>query len=356
MQKKREKSLAIISAVVYVVLIFLMVLATVDGGAYDILIDKALFDPTLVSAKFFEDFGQAVIWAMWGPAFAVIFLCRRDLNGCLAVINRLCPRIKIVECTEKKLYRVTNFLLKVVETVGFFVLCGIGWKKLIENVTKNALKNVGKENLSQLVYFLISFAVAALSIFLLSRINRKKLEKLEGIALAFVLFGLMCKVVEECKTITHRVRFREMVAYSNGFFDSDGLSEGKNSPLTREMIDKTDFGAFTPWYRKSITVGKYDYHLFSRTDSFPSGHTLSACVTFLAVLVCTAFEKLKKFAPLTLCISVAFTAFMAFTRLTVGAHYLSDVVAAMLIGYTMFLAVYEIYKAFAEKHLIYGEG
>ncbi len=352
MTKREKKSIAIISAVVYFLLFAFTVLATIDSGKYDIVIDKAVFEPNSVFAKFFEDFGQAVMWAMWGPAFAVIFLCRRDLNGCLQVINRLFSKIKPFESTDERLYKVLNFALQAVETLGFFTLCGIGWKKLIENVTKNILKNAGRENLGQLSYFLISFAVAALSIFLLSRIDKKTLRKLEGVALSFVLFGLMCKIVEECKTVTHRVRFREMVAYSNGFFNSDGLSEGKNSPLTRQMLEKTDFGAFTPWYRKSITSGEYDYRLFSRTDSFPSGHTLNACVTFLSVLVCTAFEKLKKFAPLALCVSVIFTFFMAFTRLKVGAHYLSDVVGAMIIGYTLFLFVFAMYDKFSERKVL----
>lgn len=355
MQKTKDKSMIIISVFVYAVLFGLMILASINGGAYDLQIDKLLFNPGQAVAKFFEYYGQAVAWAMWGPAFAVIFLCRRDLNGCLKVINRLVPTIKPVENIESKTYKFFNFAVKTVESLGFFILCGIGWKKLIENVIKNILKNLDKDNLSQLVYFVISFAVAGLSILIFSRMDKKALQKLEGFALIGVLLGLSFKLVEECKTITHRVRFREMIAYSNGFFNEEGLSEGRYSPLTRQMIDNTDFGAFSPWYKKSVNSGLYDYHLFNRTDSFPSGHTTSACMILLTGIISGAYEKLRKFTPFIICLDIAFIGIMGYTRLVMGAHYLSDVVGAMIIGYTLFLIAYKIYKTFADKKLLYGE-
>lgn len=354
MFKSKNRSLAAVSVFVYAVLFSLMIFSTVKNGAYDLLIDKALFNPKLSVAEFFEYYGQAVAWAMWGPAFAVVFLCRRDLNGCLSVINRLTPFVKPFENVDRKIYKVLDLVLKAVETVGFFVLCTVGWKKLIENVTKNALKNAGKDNLSQGVYFIISIAVAFLSIVILSRFNKATLRKLEGIALSFILFGVCYKIVEECKTITHRVRFREMIAYSNGFFNDEGLSEGRYSPLTAQMIGNTDFGAFSVWYKKSVASGAYDYHLFNRTDSFPSGHTICASVVFLSYVVFNAFEKLKKYSVAALLFSLIFVGFMGYTRLVMGAHYLSDVVGAMIIGYTLFLAVNNIYSSFSQRKILYG--
>ncbi len=349
---KIQKKKIIYSAILYAVLFGLMIFASVNGGVYDLALDKVLYRPDLSFPKFFEDFGQAVAWAMWGPAFAVIFLCRRDLNGCLGVINKIVPKITPVENVKSKAYKFFDFLVKLLESVGFFVLCTIGWKKLIENVIKNILKNAGKDNLSQAVYFLISFCVAVLSVIIFSRLDKKILKKLEGIALAGVLLGVLYKVVEECKTITHRVRFREMIAYSNGFFNEEGLSEGRYSPLTREMIDTTDFGAFTPWYRKSFSEGIYNYRLFNRTDSFPSGHTTSSCTVFLSVIFCSAFEKLKKFSGAVWGTCVVYVGVMGYTRLVRGAHYLSDVVGAFIIAYTLFLIVDAVYGFFSKKNIL----
>ena len=150
---------------------------------------------------------------MWGPALTVIFLCRRDLQGNLTVINRIFPFIKPFKNTESKTYKVLDFIVKAVLTVGFFVLIVVGWKKLIQNVTKNILFDMGRENLSEAVYFIISAVVAVIGILVFSRIDKKTLKKLETVALAGALLGIFFKIVEECKPITSRVRFREMTAY-----------------------------------------------------------------------------------------------------------------------------------------------
>ncbi len=352
MKKGIDKKLLISSVIIYAVLFSLMIFASVNGGANDLNLDIKLYNPEFTFPKLVEHFGQFVYWGMWGPAFAIILLCKRDLNGILNVLGKLHPFVKPVKNEQSKAYKFLNFILQAIEVVGFFALCGIGWKKLIENVTKNVLYELDRDNLSQGIYFAISFAVAVVSILLLSKVDKAKLKKLEALALAGVLLGIFYKIVEECKTITHRVRFREMVAYSNGFFDEDGLSEGKYSPLTRQMVNYTDFGAFTPWYQKSVSNGAYDYHLFSRTDSFPSGHTTYSVMMFLSVVFCNAFDKLKKLAPFMFCVSVVFVGVVGYTRMVAGAHYLSDVVGAMLIGYTLFLIVNKIYKVFVEQEII----
>lgn len=343
MKTASNKRFIIFSAIYYIVFLSLMIIGTV----FDLSIGKSVFNPENSFAKFMEQFGQFVYWGMWGPALTVIFLCRRDLNESLSVIGKIFPFVKTVENTDSKTYKIFNTALKVITTAGFFVLTVVGWKKLIENVTKNILLNMGKENFGAAVYFAISAAVAVAGILLFSRINPNTLKKLEAAALAGVLFGILCKITEECKPITQRVRIREMVAYSNGFLNEKGLSEGKYSPLTSAMIGKTDFSAFTPWYKIGDDMG-----IYSRADSFPSGHTVYSCTPLLAYFLCTAFEKIKKAAPAVLCVSFTYTAVMGYTRMIAGAHYLTDVAGAALFGYTFFVIVKTIYEKFTEKEII----
>lgn len=335
MNKKREKrGYIIFSAIFYGIATALMIF----GTFCDLKIDEALFAPGQTFARLAESYGQFVYWGMWGPALAIIFVCRRDLNGTLALLGGVSQKIKPISNCESRAYKTINIIFKALTSAGIFVLCAVGWKKLIENVIKNILINTGHGKWSQPIYLAISFAVAAVSIIIASRINRETLKKLELLAFAGVLFGAICKGVEECKTLTQRVRFREMIAWSNGFKNSDGLSEGKYSPLTREMINNTDFSAFTPWYKKGDAM-----EIYSRVDSFPSGHTTYSCTLFLSSLLCRSFEKLKKFAVSALFVSTAYTAAMGYTRLAAGAHYLTDVAAAAIIGYTAFVTVRFIY-------------
>lgn len=343
MKKTKNVGFIVFTVIFYIVAVGLMAFGSVN----DLKVDLAVFNPENSFAKFMESFGQFTYWAIWGPAFSIIFVCRRDLNESLGVINKLVPFIKPVENIESKAYKFFNFALKVLTTIAFFALSGIGWKKLIENIIKNILLDMGKDNLSQAVYFIISFVVAIVSIILISRVDKNKLRKIEGLALAGVLLGILFKIVEECKTITNRVRFREMVGYSNGFLNEDGLSEGKYSPLTSSMKNNTDFSAFTPWYKKGDDMG-----IYNRADSFPSGHTTNACVIFLLSLLCNTYDRLKKLAPFALCVSVVYVFIMGYTRIVTGAHYLTDVAGAAIIAYTLFLVVRSIYFSFVNKGII----
>lgn len=343
MKKSKNKMLIVFSFVYYIIFIALMIVGTFK----DLQITTGLFNPENSLVRIFENFGQFVYWGIWGPAFTIIFLCRRDLNESLAVINRLVPAIRPVENTQSKAYKFFNLVLKIITTVGFLVLAIVGWKKLIENVIKNILLMLEKDNMSQAFYFIVCTVFTAIVIQLCRKIDKAKLKKIESLALAGVLLGIFFKIVEECKNITERVRVREMIAYSNGFLNEDGLSEGRYSPLTRSMADTTDFSAFTPWYKKGDDMG-----IYNRADSFPSGHTTYACTSFLLYPICLAYDKLKKLAPLALIIAFAYTAAMGFTRLVAGAHYLTDVAAAAIIGYTLFIIVYKIYVSFTKKGVI----
>lgn len=343
MKSVSNKRFIVFSAIYYAVFAVLMVV----GSIFDLSIGKSIFNPENSFSAFMESFGQFVYWGMWGPALTVIFLCRRDLNENLDVIGKVFPFIKPVKNTEGKPYRICNSAVKIITTVGFFVLTVVGWKKLIENVTKNILLNMGKENFGAAAYFAISTAVAVIGIILFRRIDRKTLKKLEAAALAGVLFGILCKLTEECKTITQRVRIREMVAYSNGFLNEKGLSEGKYSPLTSAMVEKTDFSAFTPWYKIGDAMG-----IYNRADSFPSGHTVYSCTLFISYFLCVASEKIKKFAPAALCIAFVYVGVMGCTRMVTGAHYLTDVAGAALLGYTYFVIVKSLYEKFTRKEII----
>lgn len=94
----------------------------------------------------------------------------------------------------------------------------------------------------------------------------------------------------------------------------------------KEMIMAGDTSLFTPWYKPNF---------FSGHHSFPSGHTVNASSLGLLPLFysksfCKRFPHAKK---ITYAAIIAWSAFMAFTRLLAGAHFLSDVLCGALIGF-----------------------
>lgn len=341
MESKKNKSLFIFSIIFYLIAIVLMIV----GSLFDLQINKALFNPESKFAIGFETIGLFVYWGMWGPLFTVLFLTRHNLNECLDMLGRVFPFIKTVKDTQTKAYKFFNFVVQAIWTLGFFVLTDVGWKKLIENVLKNFV------DLSQGAYFGICAAVSVISILIFSRIDKKTLNKLESLALAGVLFGILLKLVEIPKDIFHRIRFREMVAASNGIFNEKGLShgtlDGMHARLNRGMMDGTDFSAFTNWYK----IGD-DRGIYSHPSSFPSGHTASSCTLFLSVLFCNAFDKLKKAAPFAFAVSVIYVAVMGFSRMVAGAHYLTDVAGGAILAYTLFIIVLAVYNKFIDKGIL----
>lgn len=335
---KKNKTLLVFSAFFYAISVILMIIGTV----FDLQISKTVFDPQSGFALSFEAFGLFVYWGMWGPIFAVLFLTSHNLNECLEIIGKVFPFIHPVKNVQTNTYKFFNTAVTVFFKVLFFVLGVIGWKKLVENVLKHIF------DLSQIFYFAVCAVITALAILAFSRIKKETLYKLEALALAGVLFGIFLKLIEYSKQITGRIRFREMVAASNGFFDDEGLSFGKTKNLAtrldKSMVSATDFSAFAPWYKICKDSG-----IYSHADSFPSGHTSCSCALFLSVLFCNAFEKLKKFAPLAAVFSAFYVLIMGFSRLVAGAHYLTDVAGAVIIAYTLFLAVNFIYSKFISK-------
>lgn len=342
MKKTNSKSFIVVSIIFYVAAAALMAV----GTFYDLEIGKRVFDPQSGFAISLEAFGQFVYWGMWGPLFSVLFLTRHSLQEAFDILSGILPFIKIKFNIKSKAYRVFNFIFKWGLGIGFFVLTVVGWRKLVANVLKYVV------DWNEVIYYIISAVIAVLGIFLLSRLDKRVLKKLENLALAGVLIGIIYKVTEECKTVTHRIRIREMVAYSNGFVDEKGLSFGKleklTTRLTASMQENTDFSAFTSWFKIADKTS-----IYSSANSFPSGHTTYSCTIFMSALFCTAFDKLKKAAPYFTALSFVYVAAMGYSRMVAGAHYLTDVTAGAIIGYTAFIVCRTIYKkyccAVAEK-------
>ena len=122
-----------------------------------------------------------------------------------------------------------------------------------------------------------------------------------GIIVMFVQLG----IVEIIKMLWGRVRFRDL------------LKEGS-------------FDAFTAWYIPNGVNGN---------KSFPSGHTGGAAMSYL-IMFFPFINREKWLNKSWLCFLVpfVFTSTVAFTRLVVGAHYLSDVTMGGTIGFITVIA------------------
>ena len=186
-------------------------------------------------------------------------------------------------------------------------------------------KYLFREDFPVWVGVVYGIGVAAIALFVGQYIRiPEKLKKplcvlaVTGIIVMFVEIG----AVEAIKALWGRVRFRD-------------------------LLKAGSYEAFTPWYHPNGINGN---------QSFPSGHTGNAALSFLMLLLPYVSEKWNKHRVWCFVIPLIFTAVLAFTRLVMGAHYLSDVTVGGTIGFTCcILALLVLEKIFLPTEALAAE-
>ena len=98
------------------------------------------------------------------------------------------------------------------------------------------------------------------------------------------------------------------------------------------MIVQQPFASFQPWW---IIGSDMKNHLMAlgvaaeEFKSFPSGHTGNAACAILLVILPLVCQKLKGKENILFFIGIIFTLIVAFSRIIMGAHFLTDVTIGM---------------------------
>lgn len=123
-----------------------------------------------------------------------------------------------------------------------------------------------------------------------------------------VVLAAEISVIQAVKVLWGRVRFRDLIAAGS-------------------------YDAFTAWYHPNGINGNM---------SFPSGHTAGAGTSYLMMLLPFASDKYRQRKNLCFIIPFVYTSIVAFTRLVMGAHYLSDVTMGGIISFSLVLIAIRI--------------
>lgn len=165
---------------------------------------------------------------------------------------------------------------------------------------------------------MLSFAGAALA-------GKQKIRKLLAFAIVVLFVAAFSQLFTQgLKIINQRVRFRALNSMGSDEF-------------------------FTPWYHLNGT-DKFqtiiDLPGFGKdaVKSFPSGHTTVAGMTFTLLALPYLFDNLNDFWGkfILFFVSFAFTGMVAYSRILMGAHYLSDVVIGGGVSFLFSLIAIEI--------------
>ena len=275
---------------------------------FDLQINIAIGSGESVFGQFFAYLGDSVAWLAIPICFVILYQALQKNN---------------------RYYKVLKPILLVLTFVGFFLLTNYLFGKFAKEIKWELL-------------YIILFALLGtfFSILGTDKVDKALMEKL----VIFAIFTLACVVVSQgivtvLKMLWSRQRFRNL--------------EGGN-------IAGGDLSGFTPWYKP--TFGRHNENLFfpdmfgeedeDAYKSFPSGHTASAAISFVIIMLPEIFERLNKRKVWFYVVPSALTFLVAISRIVNRAHYLSDVLFGGTITIvTVFILKYLVYKIYQKIRL-----
>lgn len=279
--------------VIAAVLLCLLIVATFC----DLAISEAFVDLEIGKyysknpfAVFFEIFGEMPVYIVPSIALGVIFFY-------LKKISKLPDGI-----------RLGVMIFIVVVSIGFNYY---GSHKLIKYFNIH-IADVFKGITRTLLEGALAVIFAALWFFIASLLKKEHLKNGAICALIVIFTTLFSQVaVQLIKPLFGRARYRTMNALC-------------------------DFKEFTRWYEINIGKSVSDEQLAFGIEkdgykSFPSGHTAAAAVTFSLMAIPKVFNLSKKSDYIITAATCLLVAVVAFSRIVMGAHYLSDVTVGALI-------------------------
>lgn len=150
-----------------------------------------------------------------------------------------------------------------------------------------------------------------------------------GIAVCALIIGKYITIPDKMKKPLVVIAFAGIAVFAL----ETGITEGVKIVWGRErmrmLLQEGSFDNFTPWYKPQGITSSNEY------KSFPSGHTSGAAVSYLAMLLPFASDKARNKKVLCFALPFVYTSIVAFTRMMMGAHFLTDVTCGAIITFTV---------------------
>lgn len=302
------------------IFISLLVIATIfDFQISELLASKGLVDGNYLStnkfAIFFEIVGEMPLYVFVMFACAVLFVNFFNIKN--KILSTILQALFFIIGVGVAVYGFTHFTEYLIDffpkTFGF----------------------IEESKLSILVYVIIDVALEFLMVMILFTKFRHKIKDLTYIAVIILITAALANgVVQGVKQFSGRERFRSFY-----YLEYRGV----------------EHQGFTNWYVfngliKNI-ISAYPEELgvtSSFYTSFPSGHTCGAATTYCLMFFPVFIEKLrnKKYSWIFIVFPIVYTGIVAFSRIQMGAHYLSDVLIAGTLTFLFSILAYHIVLRF----------
>lgn len=208
--------------------------------------------------------------------------------------------------------------------IFFFFLATIAATLLLRDGLKYAFRIYDREELLEgpgtwIVSLVFGLTAAALVLKLFYGRIRRNLDSLLPLALAVICSCCCYFIIEIVKSPMGRMRFRGMHLLG-------------------------EYSQYTPWYQASAARKLLEGSGLVKDcfKSFPSGHTFSAGMSYILIMLPDTFPQLRtgKRKVLSYVVPICYTGFVGFFRIAAGAHFFSDV----LVGGTLAYLAVQIFR------------
>lgn len=160
-----------------------------------------------------------------------------------------------------------------------------------------------------------------------------------GFGIVCLIIGRFIAIPEKYKALIRSIAITSIIVMFAQIMVIEGMKYLWGRVRFRDLLAAESYDAFTPWYKLNGINGN---------KSFPSGHTAGAGMSYLMMFFPYLSKKWKKHYQLTFWIPFIYTSIVAFTRLVMGAHYLSDVTMGGIVSFVIVIIAMKIF----EKKLI----
>ena len=284
-----------------ITVVSLFVIFMIIAGIFDLQISKAVHTPNSFFGNFFAEIGEFPLNIAPLVSFTIIY--------------QYIP-------WENKQYKP----IKALSVVGVIAGGLIFWRYLANHLFDSELLFL---NVYVIVFGLVT---AFIAIVLTNSLDKELIKKLIIFALFYLAVAYALRLfVAITKETWLRLRFNYM------------------NPETYE--------GFTPWWKINFTVRGREhlaYEEFRTTAfrSFMSGHTTGAGACFAIIILPDLFDTLKKYRKFFYIAPLMYTFAVALSRVVIGAHFLSDVIAATMSSYVIAILLRNLFLSKKVKSLL----
>ncbi len=353
MDKKLKKQINICIIFYFVFFGTLMIV----GTFFDLEIDKAVFNYQNKIAILFEDWGMQVMYVVPLLSWAMLISVFHPTDEAFDIAASIFPFFK-----HLKNNKITHFIGFVLLKAMYVFFCYEAFMEsndvlnrimypLFGNNLQDILINAGwSKTLAVIMWIILRALLVAVFVLFFRKLDDKYKKALEFMAVVGIALYHGGDIINYIKDHFHRIRFREMIAYSHGLVNEDGWSSRGSADIPREWIASTDFSAYDRWYRVGNDMGVY-----SEAHSFPSGHTAAAAFSMLIAPLFSKCKELNKYFVPAFLAGFAYTLIMGITRLIKGAHYLTDISAGAMIIFALILlivGIMDIFDNISQKNML----